>query len=351
MHTSSKFRTEASKLFWGKGDAYFLVEAQWLLNKAYPGQSFWDMAFLTNVQNIEIECRAGIRQEICVQRDNSCDIQHDLVNVFWASLKDKFPNVKKVILNHNEERVSWDEEPFPLALQLLLRACPQDIESSLLFLEKEPKPPLLAGTADWRTGAWHRCSFQLAGDGEWHKSEPKTLRQTILMPPKQFKGPVGRYIELKYQCYHKIPLQRFGLWPLMVEALDRHHSGLGRNASFVCPLSSCTASFRQAGEWTVHAAKTHYQEWKRLLEILPDSSVGARLKERSQALDRKTHQVQEQFKEIRVAWMAGDEATRTKIKRSWMEQLGSDAAWETKERGEESSLWVEFMQDLHSNYH
>jgi hypothetical protein len=64
MHTSSKFRTEASKLFWGKGDAYFLVEAQWLLNKAYPGQSFWDMAFLTNVQNIEIERQAGIRQEI-----------------------------------------------------------------------------------------------------------------------------------------------------------------------------------------------------------------------------------------------------------------------------------------------
>ena len=49
--------------------------------------------------------------------------------------------------------------------------------------------------------------------------------------------------------------------------------------------------------------------------------------------------------------MAGDEAARTKIKRRWMEELGSDAAWETKERGEENSLWVEFMQDLHSNYH
>jgi hypothetical protein len=278
------------------------------------------------------------------------------VDVFWASLKDKFSNVEKVILNYNEERVSWDEELFPLALQLLLRACPQGIESSLLFLGKEPKPHLQAGTADWRTGAWHRYSFQLSGDGEWHRSEPNNFRQTILMPPKQFNGPFGRYNELKYQCYHKIPLQRFGLWSLMVEALDRHHFDqhhfdLGRNASFACPLSSCTDSFPQAGEWTVHAVKKQYQERKRLLEILPDSSIGARLKERSQALDRKTNEVQEQFKEIRNAWMTSDEATRTKIKRSWMEQLGSYAAWETKERGEESSLWIEFMQDLHSNYY
>lgn len=137
----------------------------------------------------------------------------------------------------------------------------------------------------------------------------------------------------------------------MVEALDRHHSSLGRDASFVCPLSSCTASFCQAGEWTVHAAKTHYQEWKRLLEVLPDSRVGARLKERSQALDRKTKQVQEQFKETKNAWITSDEATRAKIKRSWIEQLGSDAAWETRGKGEESCLWVEFMQHLHSYYY
>src|SRR5690242_13722406 len=82
MHTSYKLRTEALKLFWGKRDAYFLVEARWLMSKAYPGDSYWDMAFLANVQKVEIECRAGIRQEICVQRDDVCDVQHHLVDAF-----------------------------------------------------------------------------------------------------------------------------------------------------------------------------------------------------------------------------------------------------------------------------
>src|SRR5690242_9293647 len=96
MHTSSRLRKEASKLFWGKEDAYFLVEAHWLVDKAYPGQSMWDMAFLANVQHVEVEYQARISQEICVRRDGICDIQHNLVDAFWTSLKGRFPNVKKV---------------------------------------------------------------------------------------------------------------------------------------------------------------------------------------------------------------------------------------------------------------
>lgn len=60
MHTSSKLRREASKLFWGQKTTYFLVEAEWLIDKAYPGQSFWDMAFLANVQNVEVEYEPDI---------------------------------------------------------------------------------------------------------------------------------------------------------------------------------------------------------------------------------------------------------------------------------------------------
>jgi hypothetical protein len=182
----------------------------------------------------------------------------------------------------------------------------------------------------------------------WEKSEPEKARKTILMPPNKFVGPVGGFSELVYQCYKKIPFQRYCLWPLMVEALDRHYFDMGHDKSFLCPLSGCAAYFSQAREWTVHAAEAHYQEWMKLLEVLPSSSVGDDLRDRNQALDRKTREVQDQFKEMKNAWSTGNETRRREIQHSWMEQLNSDAAWQTKEKGEKNMLWLEFMQYMQS---
>lgn len=76
------------------------------------------------------------------------------------------------------------------------------------------------------------------------------------MPPNHFNGPVGRFRKLQYQSYYHIHLQEYGLWPLMVEALDRHFFDRGCNASIAYPLPSYEVYFNQAGEWTIHAADT-----------------------------------------------------------------------------------------------
>jgi hypothetical protein len=258
MHTSSKLRIEASKLFWGQRATYFLVEAEWLIDKAYPGQSFWDTAFLVNVQNVEVEYQPVISKKIRFHERGTQVIRQDLIDTFWAALKNWFPNIQKVILNQSKGSYGLedDEEPFPLALQCLLQACPQSIECSLLYVEQ--KPQSVTGIPQWRTDPWQRCLFQYADDRRWLKTEPERIRRTILMPPKQFKGPIGQYMRLRYQAHKKIPLQKFGLWPLMVEALDRYHFDEGCNEPFFCPLSGCTAYFSQAGEWSVHAAEVHY---------------------------------------------------------------------------------------------
>ena len=167
------------------------------------------------------------------------------------------------------------------------------------------------------------------------------------MPPKQFKGPVGHYMRLRYQAHKKIPLQRFGLWPLMIEALDCYHFDGVRDQPFSCPLSGCVAYFNEGGEWSVHAAEVHHREKKKLLEVLPSNRIGAELRERSQALDKKTKQIQEKFRIIREAWVAGDETAQEEIRQSWIEQLHHDAAWETQETGLKSMLWVDFMQNVY----
>ena len=53
---------------------------------------------------------------------------------------------------------------------------------------------------------------------------------------------------------------------------------------------------------------------------------------------------------MKDAWVAGDDTTQREIKSAWIEQLSSDAAWETEEKGEKSKLWIEFMQEVYSGY-
>jgi hypothetical protein len=341
MHTSSKLRREASKLFWGQKATYFVVEAEWLINKAYPGQSFWDMAFFANVQNVEVEYQPVISKMICCYEYGTLDIRHDLIDTFWAALKHWCPKLQKVILNQSKGSYTLedDNEPFPQALQCLLLKC------SLLYLEQ--KPQSTTGILQWRTDPWQRCLFQYTGGRGWLKTEPQRMRRTILMPPKQFTGPVGHYIGLRYQAHMKIPLQRLGLWPLMVEALDCYHFDGVHDKPFSCPLSGCTAYFSQGGEWSVHAAEVHYREQKKLLEVLPSNRTGAELRERSQTLDRKTKQIQEEFRIVREAWVAGNETAQEEIRQLWIEQLHHDAAWETQETGMKSTLWADFMHDVY----
>jgi hypothetical protein len=152
MHVSSKLRIEASKVFWAKQNAYFLVEAQWLLEEAYPGYTLSYVAFTTQVQNVAVQYRPLASRTICPRPDGILNIQRSRITGFWAALRQRFPIVKKVILNRTEESASSedDKEPFTMALQLLLEACLHDIECSVLIFEKR-KPQYNANTTSFFT--------------------------------------------------------------------------------------------------------------------------------------------------------------------------------------------------------
>ncbi|OAL43832.1 hypothetical protein IQ07DRAFT_494772, partial [Pyrenochaeta sp. DS3sAY3a] len=74
----------------------------------------------------------------------------------------------------------------------------------------------------------------------------------------------------------------------------------------------------------------HYREWQQLFEIVPGDRKSD-FTERKRALDDKVKEVQQQFRQIMDQWNKDDGVNQQKIQRSWMEQLASDAAWETKE--------------------
>jgi hypothetical protein len=165
------------------------------------------------------------------------------------------------------------------------------------------------------------------------------------MPLKQFNVPVGGFGKLLYDQYTKIPLQRYGLLLLVVEALDRYHFDMERDDPFSCPIPSCEAHFDKAGQWAVHAAEAHFRVWSSLLETVP-SSVGADLRKRSQTLDNKIWDIEGEIIKLRKAWVVDNGVNQREIQRSCMEQLDSDPAWESKEKQENSRPWLEFMTHL-----
>jgi hypothetical protein len=159
---------------------------------------------------------------------------------------------------------------------------------------------------------------------------------------KQFNGLIGEWEGPKYTS-SLVRLQIYGIWPLMVEALDRHHFDNGKSTSFVCPLPACNAFFREAGEWTVHAAVAHYEEWMTgdRFEMLPDA-LRVLFEERERSLELRQKEICQQATVQLERWTRAREDGRRDLQQAWLEQLENDLAWSTDKKPEESQLWKEF---------
>jgi hypothetical protein len=93
----------------------------------------------------------------------------------------------------------------------------------------------------------------------WALAKLSQLWKKIPPPAKQFNSPVGKFTQIAYDS-NMIQQEQDGLWPLMVEALDRYHFDMGNHNPFSCLALTCDAFFQKAGEWTVHADKSHYYD-------------------------------------------------------------------------------------------
>jgi hypothetical protein len=347
MRASSLLRVEASKLFWANPKAAFLIEALWLLEGGHPGYTFCDVPFLRHVQEVEINYCPGIDDTICPGEKPNPNTRLDLISRFWTSLVQRLPNVRRVVIVQNWATPScWkDGEPVPYPLRMLIQACPAGIEVVAIVLEEnasiDPHAPLP------RTKKWQRSLYQPAATGGWVKSHQPWHNTTILVPAKSFNGPVGEFQRLQYEI-ERIRYQRYGLGPLMIEALDRYHFDKGRCIPFPCPMPSCNTVMARAGDWIVHAVELHYQAGisGQPLVGFPEQ-LRAVFKERADALAEKDNEVGRGYMELREDWNTHGKQRRREIQRRWIDQLKNDPAWETGEKPGESRLWTRFWQSMH----
>jgi hypothetical protein len=133
----------------------------------------------------------------------------------------------------------------------------------------------------------------------------------------------------------------------MVEALDRHHFDMGNNNPFSCPSSTCNAYFQKAGEWTVHAAESHFRDWvtKDRFSMLPPQ-LRIEFEKREKAFMRKEAEICQVYAKLRDDWREGGKRKQREMKHRWIEQLEQDGAWNTGAAPKESRLWRNLLRDM-----
>lgn len=350
MRTSSMLRIEASKLFWGCPDASYLVSISWLMSGGYPGHTCVDLTFLAHVQNVEIEYGC-LHYWLWPEREEKgpfCpeDVQQDILAKFWSMLRKRCPAAKRVVFSQNLMlcEVMDDVENVPRCLEVLIRACPKDIVAEAVIMQVRGEGGIwitdLYCYRELEKPQWRRACFRPLEDGGWEDIEPTTHNSTVLLPGRPFRGPVGQF-EKDGFVLERIILQERAFWPLVIEALDRHHFDNGKTNAFECPKANCSVRFTKAGEWTTHAATTSHG-WARagddLFEILPTELRGL-FETRYSMLKMKRQKLSDVYTKVFKDWNEEGGEKRKRMEQEFLQQLENDADWATDEPAVEHRIW------------
>ncbi|KAH9870065.1 hypothetical protein J1614_006987 [Plenodomus biglobosus] len=237
MRMSSRIRAETSKLFWAYLGAYFVVEAAWLLSGGYPSYTNSNLAFLASVQNVLVNYCEGTDDIICPLRNETVESRQDRIAYFWKIFTQRCPRAKRVVINQCWMSAPWRKETqrVPRVLQLLVQS--SQITASA-FIVEEVDVPAGPNTAATSAKQWQRALYQRRADSSWERVKLGQDWKTVLVPAKRFTGLVERFEEVLLRG-SLLMLEKDGLWPGLVEALDRYHFDGGRNRPFPCPSARC----------------------------------------------------------------------------------------------------------------
>ncbi|OAG10814.1 uncharacterized protein CC84DRAFT_1203152 [Paraphaeosphaeria sporulosa] len=356
MQTSSFLRAEASKIFFSDPHTYYSVDASWLLTGGQPGHIDYSMSFLRLVQNIEIDYGVDADSIISPRAGDWWfpQVRDAAAERLWKVMKEKFPNVKRVVLYQTSARHSMYHRPAQHSrhqenispwLRRLLESCPPGIDAAVFIAVAHGSPVFRRGRIRANNSPMHieRALYRISNKGEMKKVAPRRPYRTVLIPMRVFSGPVGHFEKVKY-LDGRIECQRRGLGLTMIEAIDQydfaHNDFFGPSS---CPMRYCNERFTQSGQWALHAALEHVNDLipGRQFEGWPPE-LRQKLASRNVELLQMKQRNDFSLKRIQQEWDEATEDERMKIKKAWMEQLGTDPNWDTGVPAAESPLWRRF---------
>lgn len=256
MHTSSCVRAEAEKLFFSGPDAWYCVDADWILRGCYAGDTHYATEFLPHVKQLEIQFRVmdedfwlsnyhcfGDRPE--EKQNRTLQRLEERVRRFWQTVQAIFPRVHQVLLC--ESYLRTQSELPPSIFNKLALMCSPDMEVSFSFLKARKRRDFRAERSMWRQV---KNITDASAVSEWIEIPTQHQQPRVILPNKRFRGPIGAY---EYSCY-KADLyyqHEYITFVMLTAAVEAHHFD-GRHDPFQCPASECDAWFEQPGEYTKH---------------------------------------------------------------------------------------------------
>jgi hypothetical protein len=344
MQVSSAMRIEAKKIFWSFPEAWYWIKGGWLLAGGLPGHAHHAIDFLDHVEQVEVDfedmdsfwedwearIRRGHLEELVAPSQGVEDRTRD----FWQTLQHRFPRVTNVVVSEsNAQRVN---ESLPDDLKMIVEMCPAGISVSASFLKNA------AGcTRRLERSLWRLAGRDASIVGRWEKINPMWTRQSILLPHKDFRGPVGAYQSTHYKA-HRYHLQYRAQQLLLIEAIERHHFH-ERQEPFKCFDPECEAQFGLPGEWTLHAIDSGHDDF-----AVPPDEFKASFDQHKKML--QMHMKGEALGRIREAWGEKGSERRHNAEQAFLYQLDHDPLYAHGKPARACSTWFMYIRDLDATY-
>lgn len=347
MRASPTTRAEAAKHFWSDPDSWYCVHSSWLLTGGFPGQAHYALDFLNYVQQVKVDFNFADDVQVLNQedledeqrRDNTFIAPPGLVEskvcTFWQTLQHRCPRVKHVVLSDSMPR--RPTQPLPTNFWNLIEMCPASIRASASTFR-------FVGDMVHEDRLWQQAVGGNSAAGKWEELPSTWTRQCVLVPPKEFRGPVGAYQRICYKdrnCY--VP-QKIASRLLLNQAIERHHF-VGRHEPFDCFYPRCTFQCTLPGKWTQH----FWQRRHAYRATIPDE-YKAPFEEHRKRLERILHtEINSQLTYMRMAWGKEGSEERRHAEQAFLYQLEHDPLYAQGTRTRESTLWLRYNIAMNSD--
>lgn len=320
MHVSSATRAEAKKLFWSLPDAWYHIYGGWLLRS--PSNEFYAAEAQTDIQQVEVDFFNGALHE-----------EHH-IHDFWQTLLHRFPRATRVVISEPRPRKST--EVLPPHFQRIVRMAPEHISVYASINRTEPDCAMKLKRSLWRrTGSDANAS----PEGNWEEVTPLWTRQSILLPPRKFCGPVGAFENALYQ-YQRYRVRENATRLLLIEAIERHHFD-GRCIPFTCFQPECGDEFKQRGEWAFHAVESDHDVGM----THPDKAMQTLRDEKRKTVEQLALDASKAWDEIAEYWGKKGSEKRQTAEQAFLHQLENDPVY-SQGKGRENEIWESMSQYL-----
>jgi hypothetical protein len=341
MQVSSTTRREAQKLFWSDPDAWHVVHGSWLLSGGLAGHTDIDTEVLHYVEQIEVDfaeyeplCTIddgedGILREApgkYTAQDRALEIQN-----FWQVVKSKLPSATHVVLSRSLARPS--EAPLPPTLRMMAEQCPPGMTSYVSLLQADTGHEKRLYRSLWRYVAQDSITT-----GTWELLTPAWRRQSIIPPPKQFKGPVGIYRHYQYST-EQLFRRRHARRLLLLQAVEMFYTQ-NKPYWFICPSSKCEMRFESPSKWTLHAIDAQHRDDI----VLPNGHLQVLFAEYYAGLAHMQKLNEELLATIQEAWGEDGSQQRENAKYAFLCQVQNDPLYRVDTIPEESFLWKNYTR-------